>query len=78
MEFEKNNIYYYVPRLPEEKDTQLIKRVELLINQESKNFDNKYLNYLKISELWHNYKYFNNKWNDSIQEKIYNFENTNT
>ena len=75
MEFEKNNIYYYVPRLSEEKDTQLLKRVEILINQDSKNFENKYYNYLKISELWHNYKYYNNKWDENIQEKIYNFEN---
>jgi len=75
MEFEKDNIYYYVPRLSEEKDTQLLKRVEILINQDSKNFENKYNNYLKISGLWHNYKYYNNKWNENIQEKIYNFEN---
>ena len=32
MEFEKNNIYYYVPRLSEEKDTQLLKRVEKYLN----------------------------------------------
>ena len=75
MEFEKNNIYYYVPRLLEEKDTQLLKRVEILMIQDTKNFETKYNNYLKISELWHNYKYYNNKWNENIQEKIYDFEN---
>jgi len=75
MEFEKNNIYYYVPRLLEEKDTQLLKRVEILMKQDTKNFETKYNNYLKISELWHNYKYYNNKWNENIQEKINNFEN---